>query len=98
MHKGTHRLKGEHQEDLHSSSYRSEHRVVRERDDAGQHKSVAGHSQWVFGNLFECLSDNEECAHGRIPFGSNFYCIWPLKNTSADFCHKPPCSWDAVQD
>ena len=98
MHKGTHRSREEHQEDSHSRSYKHERRAVRGRDDVSQHKGANRKSQWVFGNLFECLSGKEECAHGRIPFGGSFYCIWPLKDTSADFHHKPPCTWDAEQE
>ena len=94
MHIETHCSREEYLDDLHSRSYRNEHRAVCERYGAGHRRSAAGNSQWVFGNLFECHSDSEECAHGRIPFGGIYYCVWPLKDKSADYHHKPPCSWD----
>ena len=98
MHKGTHRSREEHHEDSHSRSYKHERRAVRGHDDVSQRKGATRKSQWVFGNLFECLSGKEECTHGRIPFGGIDYCVWPLKDTSADFQHKPPCMWNAEQD
>ncbi len=98
MQKGTHRsreeYREEYQDDSHSRAFKKKRRGGRDSDDSGPHKSTAGYSEWVFGNLFECLSDNEHCAHGRVPFGGSFYCAWPLKNTSADFHIKPPCLWD----
>ena len=95
MHKGTHGSREEYQDDTPTRAYRNEHQVDSKCDDASYHKSAARKSQWVFGNLFECLSGEEECTHGRIPFGGIDYCIWPLKDTSANFHHKPPCTWDA---
>ena len=83
MHKGTHRIREEYRDDSDSHSFNNKHRVGRERNDAGQLKSFARNSQWVHGNFFECLSSNDSCTHGRVPFGGSFYCTWPLKDTSA---------------
>ena len=85
----------EYEENLYSRLDMNEHRAVLWRDNGKQHKSAERNSRRVFGNLFQCLSGNEECTHGRIPFGDSFYCIRPLKETSADVHCKPPCSWDA---
>ena len=98
MHKESHRIREEYQEDSHSHSNKNERHPVRRRDDVSQQKGVARKSQWIFGNLFECLSGKEECTHGRIPFGGIDYCVWPLKDTSVDFQHRPPCMWNAEQD
>ena len=59
------------------------------------HKSSVRNSQWIFGNFYECLSENENCTHGRVPFSGSFYCVWPLKDTSAVSHRTPPCSQDA---
>jgi hypothetical protein len=72
---------------------KNKRRVSRERDGAGQQKSAPRNSQWVYGNLFECLTGNDNCMHGKIPFGGSFYCSWPLKDTSAVH-RKPPCLSD----
>ncbi len=99
MHKRTHRSGVEEYLDgSHSCSFKSKRRTGRERGNADKQKSTTQNSQWVYGNLFECLSGNENCTHGRLPFGGSFYCAWPLKNSSADFHHKPPCVWDAERE
>ena len=99
MHKGTHRsrekFREEYQDDSRSHPFKNEHHAGRERNDADHRKSSARNSQWRFGNLFECLSDDENCSHGRVPFGDSFYCMLPLKDTSANLHDNRPCVWDA---
>lgn len=96
MHKQTYRAtEDEYLEDRYSQSLKQKRRVGRDRGDPDQHQSSDRNSQWVYGNLFECLSGNEHCMYGRIPFGGSFYCAWPLKETSVCVHRKPPCLWDA---
>ncbi len=114
MHKGTHRsreeyrveyrdefrdeFQDEYQDDSQSHSFKNKHRAGRERNDGSHHKSSVRDSQWLFGNLFECLSDDKNCSHGRVPFGDSFYCTLPLKDTSAGVPRNRPCLWDAEKD
>lgn len=69
--------------------------VDHDGDDAEQSGTSAHKAQWVFGNLYQCHSGNEDCEHGRIPFGGGYYCSWPLMNNSAEVHHKPPCLRDS---
>lgn len=95
MHKGVRRNREEEDlDDSLSRSFKIRRRAGREHDVADHRKNTARNPQWVYGNLFECISGNDNCPHGRIPFGGSFYCAWTLKKTSADLEHSPPCLWD----
>ncbi|MDD2734972.1 MAG: hypothetical protein PHF56_13605 [Desulfuromonadaceae bacterium] len=99
MHKHTHRAADdEYPDDRRFRPVKNKRRSGRDRGDADQRRTSDLNSQWVFGNLFECLTDNEHCIHGRIPFGGSFYCAWPLKEASSSVRRKPPCSSDSEQD
>lgn len=102
MHKRIHRSSDEYQEeyqdDPHSHSLKSMRQSGRERNDTDKHMGAARNSLWIFGTFFECLSSNESCPHEKVPFGGTYYCVWPLKDTSADTYRKPPCSCDEERD
>lgn len=90
MHKKTHQAIEEY---LHEAlSPPGQIRSQDESENTDQPVVPVESAQWVFGNLYECISHNKNCKHGRIPFGSSYYCAWPLKAASTGKIKKPPCS------
>ena len=89
MHKKTHHAIEEYLHDTLALSGQIRRQV--ESKSADQPAVPVENAQWVFGDLYECLSCDKNCKHGRIPFGSSYYCSWPLKAASTGINRKPPC-------